>query len=46
MSGDCAVNFDHLQTVSKKRLGGLITILSTEKLLQAGEALCFALGVD
>jgi mRNA interferase MazF len=46
MLQDCAINFDHLQTVNKKKLGGLITILSPEKMIQSGEAICFALGVD
>jgi len=46
MPQDCAVNFHHLQTVSKKKLGRLITTLSPEKLREVGQALCFALGVE
>jgi len=46
MPQDCAVNFHHLQTVPKRKLGRLITILSAEKLREVGPALCFALGVD
>ncbi len=46
MSHRCAVNFDHLQTVSKAKLGEIITILSTEKMSEAGLAICFALGID
>jgi mRNA interferase MazF len=40
---DCAVNFDHIQTVSKKNIGSLITRLSSEKLRQVREAISFAL---
>jgi len=40
---DCAVNFDHIQTVSKRKIGSLITTLSPEKLQQAREAILFAL---
>jgi mRNA interferase MazF len=46
MPQDCAVNFHHLQTVSKRKIGRLITALSPEKMRQVGPALCFALGVD
>jgi mRNA interferase MazF len=42
----CAVNFDHIQTVSKAKLGGIITTLSAEKMSEAGRAICFALGID
>jgi len=41
---DCAVNLDHLQTVSKGRIGSLITTLSTGKMLQVHASLQFALG--
>jgi mRNA interferase MazF len=46
MPQDCAVNFHHLQTVPKKKIGRLITTLSPEKMREVGPALCFALGVD
>jgi mRNA interferase MazF len=42
---DCAVNLDHVQTVSKGRLGALITTLSTERMREIRSALLFALGV-
>jgi mRNA interferase MazF len=42
----CAVNFHHLQTAPKKKIGRRITILSEEKMREVGPALCFALGVD
>ncbi len=40
----CAVNLDHIQTVSKPRLGTLITTLPQEKMADIGSALRFALG--
>ncbi len=43
MYGNCAINCDHIQTVSKKKMGSLITALSQEKLLQIGVAIRFAL---
>ena len=42
---DCAVNCDHLQTVSKGKLGALITTLSREKMALVAEAVTFALGL-
>lgn len=45
MPRDCAVNCDHLQTVPKARVGALITTLSRGKLLQARDAVAFALGL-
>ena len=33
MPRDCAVNCDHIQTVSRGKVGGLITVLSNEKLV-------------
>lgn len=40
----CAVNLDHLQTVAKSKVGGLITSLAPDQLDQVQEALLFALG--
>lgn len=45
MHNNCAINFDHIQTVSKERIGSLITTLSKEKLLQIHNAICFALNL-
>lgn len=45
LAKDCAVNFDHMQTVPKAKLGGLITTLSHSKLLEARQAILFALGL-
>ena len=43
MPRDCAINFDHIQTVSKGKVGSLITTLSQEKLEQVRQAILFAL---
>jgi mRNA interferase MazF len=43
MQRDCAINFDHIQTVSKRKIGSLITRLSSAKLKQVHEAIAFAL---
>ena len=45
MPRDCAVNFDHIQTISKGKVGALITTLSPEKMGDAREAIAFALGL-
>ena len=42
---DCAVNLDHIQTVSKSRIGSLITTLSPLRMESVNHALRFALGV-
>ena len=44
MPRDCAVNLDHVQTVSKGKIGSLITTLSTVKIEQVRSSLVFALG--
>lgn len=43
MRNDCAVNCDHLQTVSKSNIGSLIATLSKEKLIEIRSAISFAL---
>ena len=43
MAKDCAINFDHLQTVSKWKIGPLISTLSPEKLEKVYKAIHFAL---
>lgn len=45
MPRDCAVNCDHLQTVSKGKIGSLITSLPTEKMIDVGRAIRFALDI-
>ena len=44
MPRDCAINLDHIQTVSKSKIGSLITTLSTENMLELRSRLLFALG--
>ena len=46
MPHNCAINLDHIQTVSKGRVGARITTLSAEKMTQLRQALLFALGFD
>lgn len=43
MPRDCAINFDHIQTVSKGKVGSVISALSPEKLEQVRQAILFAL---
>jgi mRNA interferase MazF len=43
MLHDCAVNCDHIQTVAKSNLGGLITSLSSARMTEVGQAIRFAL---
>jgi len=42
----CTINLDHIQTVSKNKVGSFIAILSHAKLKQIKPALLFALGFD
>lgn len=42
---DCAVNCDHIQTVSKSNIGSMITSLSKEKLYEIRAAINFALNL-
>ena len=42
---DCAVNCDHLQTVSKRKIGSLITFLPQSKMAEVGRAIRFALDI-
>lgn len=43
MPRDCVINFDHIQTVSKGKIGSLITTISSDKRKQVREAIVFAL---
>jgi mRNA interferase MazF len=45
MPRDCAVNCDHLQTVSRGKIGALITSLPQGKMAEVGKAVRFALEV-
>jgi hypothetical protein len=42
----CAVNLDHVQTVRRTEVGATVTVLSTERMREVEQALCFALGMD
>jgi len=44
MPKDCAVNLDHIQTISKGKIGPLITTLSSARMSELRSALLFALG--
>ncbi|MEZ5448910.1 MAG: type II toxin-antitoxin system PemK/MazF family toxin [Thiolinea sp.] len=43
MPRECAINFDHIQTIQKGKLGALITTLSASKLEEVEQAVSFAL---
>ena len=45
MIKECAINLDHIQTVSKGKIGSLITTLSPDKLEQVSNAIQFALNL-
>ena len=42
----CAANMDHLQTIPKQRVGSLIALLPTGRMIEVDRALAFALGLD
>jgi mRNA interferase MazF len=44
MPSACAINLDHVQTVSKAKIGSVITTLGPEKMTELRSALLFALG--
>lgn len=45
MHNDCAINCDHIQTVSKTNVGSLITSLAKQKLSEIRDAINFALSL-
>src|SRR3990172_1714241 len=45
MPRDCAINCDHLQTVSKAKIGPLIMSLPQSKMIDVGRAIRFALDI-
>jgi mRNA interferase MazF len=45
MPRECAVNCDHIQTVSKGKIGSLIITLSAEQIERVREAISFALAL-
>ena len=44
LSRDCAINLDHVQTVSKTRIGRVITTLPSSRMAEVRSALLFAVG--
>jgi mRNA interferase MazF len=44
MPRECAVNLDHMQTVAKSKIGGLLTTLGPMRMAEVRAALLFALG--
>ncbi len=46
MPKECAVNCDHLQTVSKGRIGPLVTTLTRHRMREVRAAIAFALALD
>jgi mRNA interferase MazF len=44
MPRDCAINLDHVQTVSRRTIGALITALAPQRMGELRAALLFALG--
>ena len=45
MPKDCTINCDHIQTVSKGKIGSLITTISSDKMEQVRKAVLFALSL-
>lgn len=43
MPGECAINCDHIQTLSKGKIGALVTALSLAKLEELRRSVRFAL---
>ena len=44
MQRECAINLDHMQTVAKSKIGGLLTTLAPTRMAEVRTALLFALG--
>jgi mRNA interferase MazF len=44
MPRECAVNLDHLQTVTRSKIGGLLATLGPTRMTEVRSALLFALG--
>ena len=45
MPRECAINCDHIQSVSKGKIGAVVTSLSPTKLKEVRQAICFALDI-
>jgi mRNA interferase MazF len=46
MPSDCAVNLDHIQTISKNKVGALLATLPNYRMAEVQRAVDFALGFD
>jgi mRNA interferase MazF len=46
MPRSCAINLDHLQTVSRGKVGALLTTLPSKRMTEVRDALLFALGFE
>ena len=46
MHKECAVNCDHIQTISKNKIEGLLTSLTPSKMKEVNESVRFALGIN
>ncbi|HCE43357.1 MAG TPA: PemK family transcriptional regulator [Lentisphaeria bacterium] len=46
MQKECAVNCDHIQTVSKHKVGNLITSLNSSRMREVNDSVRFALAID
>ncbi len=46
MPRECAVNCDHIQTISKHKIGGLVTSLTPSKMKEVNDAVRFSLGIN
>jgi mRNA interferase MazF len=44
MPRECAINLDHMQTVAKAKIGGLLTTLAPTRMAEVRMALLFTLG--
>jgi mRNA interferase MazF len=45
MPKECAINCDHIQTVSIRKIGALITSLDSRTLAEVSKAVCFSLNL-
>jgi mRNA interferase MazF len=46
MPSDCTVNLDHIQTISKNKVGALLATLPNYRMAEVQRAVDFALGFD
>ena len=43
---ECVANLDNIQTVPKRKLGALVSLLSPERMVELNQAIAFALGIQ